>query len=404
MNIVHIEDFFHPDAGYQVNILSKKMAALGHKVFVITSEITKMPNRLKEFFDCNDLEKKDRHFQESTGVSIIRVPIIGYVSGRSIFSIALYKIVRNLHPDILYVHGNDTLVGMQYTLRAKREKFPVIMDSHMLEMASENPFSRGFRYIYKLTFAPIIASRKIIVIRTQDDDYINRCLGVPIELTPWIPLGTDLSIFSENIEVKKKFRAAHGISMSDRVAIYVGKLDKAKGGDMLAKAFLNKFENARNVQSQRILLVVGNPEGEYGEAVREIFDKSQNKILMFPTQKYQDLASFYQVADFALFPKQCSLSFFDAQACGLPVIAESNNINIDRLKYNNGLVFESNEVESLRVNIQHMYNLSPNDFNTMKMNAIEYVTKNYNYDLIVNRYMEVVFNVINAKNMETVFE
>lgn len=38
MKIVHVEDFFHPDAGYQINILPKYMAKMGHEVVVITSE------------------------------------------------------------------------------------------------------------------------------------------------------------------------------------------------------------------------------------------------------------------------------------------------------------------------------------------------------------------------------
>jgi len=61
------------------------------------------------------------------------------------------------------------------------------------------------------------------------------------------------------------------------------------------------------------VLVVGNsPDSEYGNLVEDTFRRSENRVIRFPTQKYTELPRFYQVADLAVFPKQCSLSFYDA--------------------------------------------------------------------------------------------
>ena len=44
MHFVHVEDFFHPDAGYQVNLLSRLQVLQGHRVTIVTAELERMPN------------------------------------------------------------------------------------------------------------------------------------------------------------------------------------------------------------------------------------------------------------------------------------------------------------------------------------------------------------------------
>ena len=85
MKIVHIEDYFHPEAGYQINIVPKYMAQMGHEVTVITSEMDKIPEHLTSFFGRDNIEYYDRLYTEKYGVKIVRIPLKGFVSGRAIF-------------------------------------------------------------------------------------------------------------------------------------------------------------------------------------------------------------------------------------------------------------------------------------------------------------------------------
>ena len=39
MTIAEIEDFFHPDAGYKINILSKYFARMGNETVIVTAEL-----------------------------------------------------------------------------------------------------------------------------------------------------------------------------------------------------------------------------------------------------------------------------------------------------------------------------------------------------------------------------
>jgi len=194
MNIVQIEDYFHPDAGYQINILSKYMVKLGHKVTIITSEMNKIPEPLVSFFGCQNIIDCDKEYTKLTKVEIYRLPLIGFVSGRAIFTNEIYKVIKKLDPDVLYIHGNDTLTAMRILMKIKKLSYPIIMDSHMLEMASVNKFNKMFKIFYKTFFAPKIIKNMIPIIRTQDDSYVEKYLGIPLIQCPWISVGSDTPI------------------------------------------------------------------------------------------------------------------------------------------------------------------------------------------------------------------
>lgn len=401
MNIVHIEDFFHPDAGYQCNILLKYMALEGHKVSLITSEMDKMPLYMTSFFGKNDIESKDKEFTKKTGVDIYRVPIFRYFSGRSIYKPRIKKLVTSLSPDVLYIHGNDSIIGILYTLRSKKLTFPIILDSHMLEMASKNPFKNLFRIFYKTFITPIIIKRKIQIIRIQDDDYIEKFLGIPLTLSPFISIGSDTLLFHPDEETRRNFRNENLINDNDFVILYAGKLDESKGGKLLAETFLKKIESKKN--KNIILIIVGNiVSDEYGNVVRELFNKSENRILFFPTQKYIDLPKYFQSADLVVFPKQCSLSFFDAQACGVPVVSEDNNINTARLNVNNGFTFKSGDADDFRDKISFCIDMDDEKYSKMKFDSQSFVYKNYNYSDISREYMSVINKLASDYQKKTI--
>jgi len=263
----------------------------------------------------------------------------------------------------------------------------------MLEMASRNPFNKLFRKFYKTFIAPIIIKRKIQVIRIQDDDYIEKFLGVPLTLSPFISVGSDTLLFHPDDLARKNFRKENLIDENDFVILYAGKLDKFKGGKLLAEAFLKKITSKKN--KNIVLIIVGNiVSDEYGDLVRELFDKSENRILFFPTQKYINLPKYFQSADLVVFPKQCSLSFFDAQACGVPVVSEDNIINTARLNFNNGFIFKSDDAGDFRDKITLCADMDDDNYSKMKTDSQSFVYKNYNYADINKKYMDVINELV----------
>lgn len=388
MKIVHVEDFFHPDAGYQINVLPKYLAKFGHEQVIITAEMDKIPDFLTQFFGRDHIEERDRYYEEQYHVKIVRLPLHGFISGRAIFSSQLISTIKSLSPDVLYIHGNDTLTGIRLLLARKKLDCKIVTDSHMLEMASRNPLNTYFRQFYKTFITPILLKEMIPVIRTQDDDYVEKHLGIPLSQAPWISYGSDTALYHADNQVKKEFRTQYHISSDALICVYAGKLDEYKGGMFLANAIKEKLNTERPI----IFVIVGNTNGEYGEMIEEIFSQSENQILRFPTQKYQDLARYFQVADFALFPKQCSLSFYDVQACGLPVLLENNNINLDRTSHGNGWTFLENSQDSLRKQLEIISSLDKVELEQVSKRSVDYILEHFNYELQAREYEKIIMS------------
>lgn len=388
MKIVHIEDFFHPEAGYQINILSKYMAKKGHEVYILCSPLNVIPAYLTDFFGTDNIEQKDQEFYLNTGVKVIRIPTYRYISGRSIYSRQIFKTVEALKPDILYIHGNDTLIGIQYIFKSHKLGYPIILDSHMLEMASKNKLNKWFHTFYRLLVTPRIIKENLRIIRTQNSNYVKDVLGIPLEQCPWISVGSDLSLFKENNEVRKIFRKENEIPLDAFVVLYLGKLDENKGGLFLAQSIQKRIRS--DIEKKLVFLVVGNSSGEYGDNVESILAVSENRIIRFPTQRYIDLPQFYQASDAVVYPKQCSLSFFDAQACGLPVIFEDNEVNISRAQNNNAILFKENDSKDFVAKLQEVISMDEIEYQEMRINARNYVKKEYNYDTLTDLYLDIM--------------
>lgn len=390
MNILQIEDFFHPDAGYQVNILSKYLRKFGHQVTIVTSEMDGMPDSLTSFFGKDNIEERDRAYEEQYGVKIVRLPLKRYISGRSIYKESLVKVVRSLHPDLLFAHGNDTLSAMTALWFRKKIGCPLISDNHMCLIASQNPLAGLFRRFYRAVFTPIIKKEHIYVVSTGADRYAVNQLGVPPELSPMISFGSDLMLFHPDAQAKSEFRKRHGISEDAFVVLYAGKMDEGKGGQLLADLTCEHLQTQR----EAVYVIIGNTVGEYGAEVEARLRKSPYRVLRFPTQKYCDLASFFQGADLALIPKQCSLSLFDLNAAGLPVLAEDNEINLARCGHGNGWTFHGGDLPDFKRKLEQILAIPQDEFKKISEGTTAFIEKEYNYEDMAREFEKLFFETI----------
>lgn len=382
MRILHIDETFHPAFGYQANPLAKFQQKQGNEVFILTPTKEFLYPVYHEFGDYGEhLVEQDAAYEKSTGVKIIRIPAKGYFMKRLVYGKEVFKAVDEIKPDVLFVHCIETLTGMRFIL--KNPRYPMMFDSHMLSMASGNKFAKIFESAFRAIITPKIIRRKYDVIRTQDDNYVNSHLGIPEEQTPFISFGTDTILFSPSMEVRAAFRSENGIPEDEFVVVYTGKLTEAKGGKLLAEIFLKKFE-----QPVTLVCVGTPPSNEYGQEVQRLLDQSENRIIMFPTQNYLDLAQFYQMADLSVFPKQCSMSFYDAQACGLPVLSEDNNVNVDRCSHGNGANFKAGDVQDFRKKIMEFVSKSDDERRQLSANSRSFIESGYDYADIARQYTD----------------
>ena len=394
MKILHIDETFHPAFGYQANPLAKFQQKQGNDVYIVTPTKDYLYPVYHEFGDYGEhLKEQDEAYEHATGVKIIRIPAKGYFMKRLVYGNDIFRVVDQIKPDVLFVHCVETLTAMRFIL--KERDYPMMFDSHMLSMASSNKLARIYEATFKMIITPRIIKNKYDVIRTQDDNYVNTHLGIPKEQTPFISFGTDTILFSPSENVRKSFRKEHQIREEDFVVVYTGKLTEPKGGKLLAEVFKDKFE------ASVVLVCVGTPTNdEYGQQVKKLLENSQNRIIMFPTQNYLDLAKFYQMADLSVFPKQCSMSFYDAQSCGLPVLSENNNINVDRCSHHNGANFKAGNVADFREKIMMFASMTSKELILYRNSARTFIENGYDYADIAREYTDYLSKAIERKTKQ----
>jgi len=397
MKIVHVEDFIHPDAGYQVNMLGRLQVQQGHQVDIVAGEMEKIPDFLTAFFGRDHIQQRDERYRQETGARIHRIPLHGFYSGRAIFhAFKLFRKVKALKPDVVFVHGEDTLTGMLFIWLARWLPYPIVLDCHMLEMASENRFREYFRLFYRRFVTPIILKRNIPLIRVVDSDFVEKCLGIPLKRTHYLSLGTDTDFFKPDPPSKARLRAGLGLDPNAFVVLYAGKLDENKGGVFFSETLRRKLETSHGRPIE--FLVVGNAVGDYGKKVEENLAASENRIVRRPTQRYLDLVNFYRAADLAVYPKQCSMSFFEAQACGLPVLFEENEINNMRVSKDNAFTFQPGSIDNFREKLIWLASQPPSTFSVYSAQARDYVLRNFDFVPIARQYTQVLIDTAAAWN------
>ena len=382
MKILHIDETFHPKFGYQSTMLAKFQRKQGHDVYVIAPEAKYIDRVYYSFGEYGDnLSEEDKLYENETKVKIIRVSAKGFILGRLNYNMKeLYCKIKEINPDVILVHCIETLTAIRIIF--KDLDYPILFDSHMLKMASKNRFAPIYELIYRNTCTRIIKRRGSVVIKTQDDDYVEKSLGIPHSQTRFISFGTDTSVFTPSKPQKDLFISEYGLDKNSFIIISSGKMSEAKGGLFFAKAIIKKFHTKKEI----VFIIIADFSGDYEQEVKRILDQSENRIIYFPVQKYYDLAKFYQVSDAIIFPKQCSMSFYDAQSCGCISISEKVNVNIERNSHGNGFCFLSDNSSSLRETIEMAATMPDTKLREMQSNAEEFVKNNYNYEKISEEY------------------
>lgn len=398
MRILHLDETFHPNFGYQCNPLAKFQKKLGNEVYIIAPEAKYIYPVYHNFGEYGDnLDNDDDIYIKNTGVKIIRVKARGYYFRRLLYKFdELNKAIENINPDAIFVHCVETITAM-YVMRKYKNRYPMVFDSHMLSMATTSRFYKLFETLYKIFITKVIREKKYRVIKTQNDDYIETHLGVPKDQTKFISFGTDTELFKPNEEVKKHFISEHNLPENTFVIVSTSKLNAGKGGMLFAETVSSKFQTDRTV----VIVIVANFASDYEKKVKEILDSGNNQVFYYPVQNYLNLPYFYQIADVTVFAKQCSMSFYDAQSCGSPVISENNNINIDRNSHGNGFCFQMGNKDDFKLKIEMIMNLSIDEYNIMRKKSFEFIKNNYSYELIAKQYTEEIkLSIKEFKNVE----
>lgn len=387
LKILHIENNFHPFIGTQVNNIMIEQRIRGHKIVLVTTN--SLYPWLKNGFVkyAYSYKKYDSYYEKEYGISIKRVKAYFRYSGREIINfMTIHQIINSQKPDVIYVHGIETFIGLYMLMKIKHFTGIVIFDSHMVEYSSKNKLKKIYKYVFRRFFSSKLNKERIKVIAVCEEtkEYLNKELGIDYCLIHLIPLGTNNRIFKFNNVYRSEIRKKLGININDLLIIYTGKISPDKKVHYVVDAILKLSKIYKDIY----LLIVGSLNSEYGRWIETRIEKS-DKIKQIGTQKYWELNKYYNAADVAVWPSASTLSIYDAQIVGIPVILENNKLNSERIK-GNGLLYNQNSLEDLISKIEEIYKMSKPDRYKMGEVGRILVAKENTYEQIVNKIHKLI--------------
>jgi glycosyltransferase involved in cell wall biosynthesis len=331
MKILQVISYFSPKFGGDVNVctnLSKELATGNHDVTIITTDFGFDP----QYADTIRAE----------GVTVIPFPCIANL-GLFLYSPSMKIWLENhlMVFDIIHLHNyrsyQNVVVrkyaikfGIHYIVQAHGSVLPIFQKQYSKKLYD---IVWGYQLLQN-------ASRCIAVSKVERDQYLK--MGIPENKIEIIPNGIDVSEY-ETLPEHGKFRKKYGIAADEKIILYLGRLHKRKGIDLLIESFIEIRKNIKNVK-----LVIIGPDDGFKKFLINLVDRSQiRKDVVFldfinDNEKISAMfdADVFVTPRFSGFP----ITFLEACACGIPIVTTNNGDVLEWIDNKVGFVVDYDKV------------------------------------------------------------
>ena len=368
--------------------LSKAQHELGNEMVVIT----KWRN------GCEDIDHK------------LPFCVIRTHAKRDFFDFASYihfvKIHRKNPFDILHIHGSSIFWIQFINNFIKVIDIPVVVSVHnirdyqnqiyrttdmftLTEKAlnrniskERNAILRGFRkWFYTAGVKQRLSYRSadmLLPVSQALAEQLIATIGADKNKIKILPNGVDSASFAKNEPVNL---SKLGISQSDRVLLFVGRLLCTK--DITSLIMSMKYLNISGIK----LLIIG--DGPWSDIYHKIVEKQvlQKDVIFIPNVPHDKMPSYYKRCDifvFTSFSEGLPKVVLEAMAAGKPIIGADVEGVRDLVDVKNGRLFKPNSPKSIAENISILLSNS-NLTESMGQQSITLVQQRYTWEKIAAR-------------------
>jgi glycosyltransferase involved in cell wall biosynthesis len=387
MRILHIISTFPPAYAFggppKVAFdVCKELAKRGHYVEVYTT------NAYDQRRDFKPLDKQIVvcNIKVTYFSNLLRINNL-YVAPEMI--IKLWENVR--HFDIVHVHFGRQPYDTFFGLKEKALCAPYVIQAHgALPHIGRMGWAKlfydklfGWRTIKN-------ASRVIALNKVEAEQY--KAIGVPEEKIAIIPNGIDLSEYAE-LSPKGSFKKKFNISEEKKIILYLGRIHKTKGIDLLVKAYAHLVNE---MKCRGIVLVIAGPDDGYLNDTKALANSlGLHNSIMFTgfissKDKLRALvdAEVFVTPSFYGFP----MTFLEACAVGIPVVTTSLGDTLEWIDRNVGYVTQPTPQDLAEA----IYRIISDDelHRRFSKNCTEIVKSEFSIDKVVERLEEVYEEVV----------
>ena len=268
--------------------------------------------------------------------------------------------------------ANSAYVILLATLFSKTEFIVNIMN--VFRPQSQSKFKEWLNFF---TFYPLVLfSKRAIFVDYYDSKRVKKLLWKSKDIK-FIPAPTDTKVFKVNS--KKAARKKLGLPQNKKIVIFVGRLNYAKGTDLLMGL----------VKRNKEILFLA-----IGKAIYEPFKKFKAKNLIhFPNKTSEELVDYYNSADLGFFTQRLYGSGLgqttqEAMACGVPSI----NRNWKGLIESSALFLIPIGQDFADNVLKDFFKKSKKEKDALRVTARKFIEKNYSGDTLKNKYLNYYLN------------
>ena len=250
MNILQISKYFYPAVSFGGPVqctysLSKYLVSKGHNVVVYTTDAS----------DISSNAKIQIKHQIIDGIEVFYFPNIAKLYGVFISPGIIPALRKNLSDfDVVHLHEYRTFQNFVFYYLNKNQ-VPYVLSCHGEFKYTRESFDWSYlRRIYEHSFGEKLVNNSG-KLHALSDFEVNQYLsaGIKREKIVVIPNGVNPQDYSD-ISLTSIFKSTYGLN-DEKIVLYVGRIHKDKGIDMLVRAFAFLSKKIQNVK-----LVIAGPD------------------------------------------------------------------------------------------------------------------------------------------------
>lgn len=338
MKILQVTNFFKPswEAGGPARVcydISTELVDMGHDITIYTTDgfKSKLNVKTNEPVDVDGI--KTYYFRN----------LSRYLARNLVLPIPYYLPIiarKELNEfDVTHIHEYRTVSAIIIRYFATKYNVPYVLQAHGTSPKIVKRFK--LKLIFDKLFGYKIlkdASKLFALNETEVSQYID--LGADANKIVIIPNGIDSSKF-DKLPEKGYFKKKYSID-SEYIILYVGRLHKSKGIDLL----LESFAMMANKDDSIKLVLVGPDDGyqvEFEQMAKDL--RISEKVIFTGFVEYEDKIAAYVDSDIFVTPwfSGFPVTFLEACACGLPIITTKKGDKLDWIHDKIGYVVEYNK-------------------------------------------------------------
>lgn len=327
---------------YQHMHIAERLSTRGHEVRVIDYDILWRSDGRTPLISLGFTRDVSRIIQNGRVTvvrpGIIRLPMLDYVSMIFTYSREIRRQIKEFRPTVIV--GNDILTTVIAFSMAKRHGIPTLfysidIDHKLIPYRFLQPLGKIMESWNIRNATKVAAINEALRFYTVE-------MGAKVGNTLVIPSGVDMSQYRPNMD-GRCIRDAYGISVSDKVVLFMGWLYPFSGLDQVIASLRESPDRYSNIK----IVIVG--DGEAFENLERQIEQSglSHSVIMTGLRPYSEMPEFIAASDVCILPAIKNevmslivpLKIMEYMAMGKPVVATRLEGLEREFGERNGIVF-----------------------------------------------------------------